>query len=292
MVKFFFKGRILLLFCLLTLWFVPTFASADRVEETAVITLGNDLTDSQKKAMLDHFNRADAKQLVITNQEEHEALSGLLPKNVIGDKAISSSLVVLKEKGYGIQVTTDHINWVSPEMYAQALSTAGIEDAEIQVAAPYPVSGTAALTGIMKAFEAATDQVIDKEQKEAASEEMVLTAQLAEEKGDREKVLSLMNNLKKELAGKALNEQQMSALIDQLAAQIGLEITEEEKAALISLGMKIQELDIDWNQVLAQGEKMLEQAKVFLQENPETKSWIVSIWEQMKAWIDKFLANM
>lgn len=47
---------------------------------------------------------------------------------------------------------------------------------------------------------------------------------------------------------------------------------------------KIQALDIDWDQVMAQGEKMLEQAKVFLEQNPEAKSWIVSLWEQLKTW--------
>ncbi len=38
-------------------------------------------------------------------------------------------------------------------MYISALATAGITDARIIVASPFEVSGTAALTGVYKAYE-------------------------------------------------------------------------------------------------------------------------------------------
>lgn len=38
-------------------------------------------------------------------------------------------------------------------MYKNALATAGITDAKVLISAPFPVSGTGALTGIYKAYE-------------------------------------------------------------------------------------------------------------------------------------------
>ena len=53
----------------------------------------------------------------------------------------------------GITVETHNIDWVTGDMYRGALLTAGIYDANIIVAAPFDVSGTAALLGIYKAYE-------------------------------------------------------------------------------------------------------------------------------------------
>ena len=38
-------------------------------------------------------------------------------------------------------------------MYINALATAGVKDASVYVTAPFSVSGTPALTGIIKAYE-------------------------------------------------------------------------------------------------------------------------------------------
>ena len=58
-----------------------------------------------------------------------------------------------------------NINWVTDAMYTNALITAGVKDAEIQITAPFKVSGTAALTGLMKAYETASNKQIPEEVK-------------------------------------------------------------------------------------------------------------------------------
>ena len=83
----------------------------------------------------------------------------------IGKRTISSAYVELLEKGEGIEVDTHNITWVTREMYANALVTAGVENAKVIAAAPFKVSGTGALTGIMKAFEAVTGKELDEEAK-------------------------------------------------------------------------------------------------------------------------------
>jgi len=280
------KKGILLVFILC--FSLGSFAFADQIIEKPIVTLGKDLTKAQADEMLQHFGHPQAEIIYITNQEEHQALANLLPAKVIGNKAISSSMITLKDAGYGIQVATDNISWVTDQMYAQALATAGIENAEVKVAAPFPVSGTAALTGIMKAFETVSNEKISEEQKQTATEEMVLTAKLAEEKGNDQQVVELMKQLKAQLAENKLSEEQLAQVIDNLAAQSGLNLTPDEKDALISLAIKIQNLNINWDSVVVQGHQLLDGAKDYLDANPEAKSWFVSLWEKLKMWIDSF----
>jgi len=280
------KKGILLVFILC--FSLGSFTFADQIIEKPIVTLGKDLTKAQADEMLQHFGHPQAEIIYITNQEEHQALADLLPAKVIGNKAISSSMITLKDAGYGIQVATDNISWVTDQMYAQALATAGIENAEVKVAAPFPVSGTAALTGIMKAFETVSDEKISEEQKQTATKEMVLTAKLAEEKGNDQQVVELMKQLKAQLAENKLSEEQLAQVIDNLAAQSGLNLTPDEKDALISLAIKIQNLNINWDSVIVQGHQLLDGAKDYLDANPEAKSWFVSLWEKLKMWIDSF----
>src|SRR5690606_11431705 len=104
------------------------------------------------------------------------------------------------EKGSGITVQTNNITHITETMYANALITAGVKDAEVYVTAPTQVSGTAGLTGILKAFEAAADTKISDEQKEVANEEMVRTSELGEKIGDPDKAAQFMMDLKQKVA--------------------------------------------------------------------------------------------
>ena len=48
----------------------------------------------------------------------------------------------------GIKVRTANLNYVTGNMIANALSTAGVTNCEAVAACPYEVSGTGALTGV------------------------------------------------------------------------------------------------------------------------------------------------
>ena len=56
-------------------------------------------------------------------------------------------MISLTDKGNGIKVSTYNINYCTAGMYKNALATAGISDANIIVAGPFALSGTAALVG-------------------------------------------------------------------------------------------------------------------------------------------------
>ena len=127
----------------------------------------------------------------VTNAEEHEYLDSYLSNSIIGSRALSSVLVEGKKDGSGINVTTSNITYCTPGMYENALATAGIENADIKVAGPFNISGTAALVGAIKAYENMTGEQVSEENADTATNELVVTGQVAENVGDQERPKSL-----------------------------------------------------------------------------------------------------
>src|SRR5690606_13732299 len=150
----------------------------------------------------------------------------------------------------GLEIeTTDYIKLITDEMYANALITAGVKDAKIYITAPGNVSGTAALTGIIKAYEVSSDQVIPEEVKQVANEEMVETTKLSEKFG-AEDAAALIAKIKDEIAKNApANEEELRAIIETAAKELGITLTDADYNRLIELFNKLMELNIDWNQV-------------------------------------------
>ncbi|WP_409994105.1 DUF1002 domain-containing protein [[Anoxybacillus] calidus] len=268
----------------------PAIAAADAVEGDVIITLGENLTEQQKQQVLNEMNAPEnAQTITVSNAEEHKYLGGVIPKAQIGTKAISSSMITIGAKGSGLDVETNNITWVTEEMYTNALITAGVKDAKIYITAPFPVSGTAALTGLMKAYEVSSDQVIPDEVKKVANEEMVKTAKLGESIGN-DKAVALLTRIKEEIAkNPPTTDADLRALIERIAKELGITLTEEEINSLISLFNKMKNLNIDWNQVNDQLSKAKDKISTFLQSE-EGKTFIQNIidilreiWNAIKA---------
>ena len=136
-------------------------------------------------------------------------------------------------------------------MYANALATAGITGAEIYVTAPFNVSGTGALTGILKAYEQSTGEALDEDLKKAANEEMVITADLAEgEDVSEDEAIDFINKIKEEVdKQKPETTEELRALIQRLAEEMGLTLTDEQLDQLVNLFNKLKDLNIDWDKV-------------------------------------------
>lgn len=119
--------------------------------EDEIVTLGKDLTLNQRDEILREMNATeDAKIIEVTNQEEYEYLGDVLTSKEIGNKAISSAIVRYTNKGSGLNIDlSPNIVVVSESSYRNAMTTAGVTDADVYVTAPGKVSGTAALTGIL-----------------------------------------------------------------------------------------------------------------------------------------------
>src|SRR5690606_12952798 len=93
----------------------PSLSFADAVPGDVIITLGEDLTETQKETILKEMNAPENPQIVVvTNEEEHQYLGRYIPKARIGNKALSSASITIGEKGSGIDVTiTEHITLIT-----------------------------------------------------------------------------------------------------------------------------------------------------------------------------------
>lgn len=250
------KKMILAFLALLIVFFAglrPLEALADAAPGDTVVTLGADLTDSQRQDILNEMNVDPDKVEVIkvTNEEEHKYLDAYLPKAQIGTRAISSSKITIGEKGTGLSVSTHHITYVTDDMYLNALATAGVKDAKVYVTAPFDVSGTAGLTGLIKAYEVTTGKVIPEKQKQVANEEIVTTAKLAQQDGvGKEKAANLMTAIKEKIAKEnPKTDQDLEKIIRDAADQVGVTLSDADVQKLVDLFNKIKDLNIDWDSV-------------------------------------------
>lgn len=223
---------------------VPALA-VDAGEARTVV--GADLTQSQIDEVYKTFGiaRGDVKELTVTNAEERDYLEGIVSESVIGTRSISCIYIKVLAAGSGLTVRSSNISWCTNEMYQAAMLTAGITDAEVTVTAPFAVSGTAALTGVYKAYEDITGKTLEMQNKETAAEELVITAELADAT-DSAAALSIINELKlilDEISG--MTDEQLHDEIVRIAASYGYTLTEEEIARIISLCRSMQGLSVD-----------------------------------------------
>ena len=223
---------------------VPALA-VDAGEARAVI--GANLTDEQIADVYKNFgiSRGDVTELRVTNADERKYLSGYVDDSVIGTNSISCVYIEVLDEGEGLDVTTSNINWCTSQMYVSALATAGITDAKIIVAAPFEVSGTAALTGVYMAYEDITGEKLDETAKLVSTQELTLTAELADKIGSYDSV-EIVNELKL-LLGETRNmtDEQLRAEIVSIASDLGVTLTDTQINQLISRCRSLEKLNPD-----------------------------------------------
>ncbi|WP_067934657.1 DUF1002 domain-containing protein [Alicyclobacillus kakegawensis] len=263
-------------------------AWADATPGERVITLGNDLTEQQKQQIENDFSETSRdKVITVTHEDEERQLNGIVPQSLIGDRAISSSLIVLENPGYGIRVTTKNITWVTSNMYTNALLTAGVKDADITVEAPFPVSGTAALVGITKAFEAATGQTLNPNREAVANQEMMQTAQLGQQLNDPQKAAAFVNALKDKVSQEhPQTDGQYRDLILQLAHQMNITLNNQQINGLIDLLKKFNALHLDWGTL----SKEATNVQQFIHNHPKQENAIDGVFRQITSAIRQIIS--
>lgn len=240
------KKLIAMIVVILLFGMLATPALADSVGEKC-ITLGADLTDEQRVLVLQSFGIKDGdtiKELTVSNDEERLYLKGLVPDEKIGRKALSSIYIEILESGAGMTITTNNINWCTTQMYKNALTTAGITDAKVIVSAPFPVSGTAGLTGAYKAYESITGITLSDIAKSVGVEELIVTGELAEYIGSDEAAL-LINELKKILdQTQNMTDDQVRSEIRAIADAYNVALTDAQVEQLLKLCRSLEKLDV------------------------------------------------
>ena len=284
------KNKLILLFILVLTTVFPLTILADAAEGDVIITLGEDLKEEDKQKLLEEMNAPENAQIIsISNAEEHQYLGDYIPKATIGTRALSSSSITIGAPDSGLDITTNNVTWVSEEMYTNALITAGVKDASIYITAPTAVSGTAALTGIIKAYEISSDQVIPENVKQVANEEMVETVKLGDSIG-ADKAAELVAKIKDEIAQNApQNDDELRTIIENAALDLGISLTEAQIQSLIDLFNKMKELNIDWNQVGEQLNLAKEKLTNYL-ESEEGQNFLTKLKEFFISLIDAITA--
>ena len=212
----------------------------------AVAVIGADLTDEQVSLVYDAFGiaRGSVTELRMTNEMERRYLSGMVDETEIGTRSISCVYVEIWPAGSGLQITTtDNISYFTPEMYGSALSTAGITDGRIIVAAPFPVSGTGALAGIYCAYETLTGSTMDELQKSTSTQELTVTGGLAEVIGEAD-AADIVSDIKNALTTMdSMSDEELRELILGAAYQYNVSLTDTQVDQLIRLCRSIVSLD-------------------------------------------------
>lgn len=231
-------------------------------EDKPYLALGANLTAEQQATVLEllGINPAELEEydvIYVTNEEEHQYLGEYVSADKIGTRSLSSVLVVKREEGHGINITTKNISYCTIGMYKNALITAGITDADIIVAGPTPISGTAALVGALKAYSVMTGEEVSEESMDAALNELVLTGDIAQIVGDSQKAEELLAYLKQVLIENGLDsEAEIQKAIEDACDEFDITLTQDEIDQLITLLMKIKDLDLDLDTIMSQAQAL------------------------------------
>ena len=222
-------------------------------DDKPYLALGADLSDDQRNTVLslmgiDPANLANYDVTYVTNAQEHQYLDSYVDASKIGSKSWSSVVIVKRKKGNGLNISTNNITYCTVGMYKNALTTAGITDADIIVAGPKPISGTAALVGIFEAYEAMTGETVQDNVVDAALNELVVTGELeASIQGltDQE-VEEFIAYIKSLIAEKGLtDEKSINEAIDEACDKYGVTLSDDERQKIVDLLLKITSLGID-----------------------------------------------
>ena len=211
------------------------------------VVLGADLTEEQIATVYRLFGieRGSVEELTVTNTEERSYLKGFVDDKVIGKYAISCVYVELLEEGKGLSVETYNVTWCTSEMYKNALVTAGVKDAKIIVAAPFEVSGTAALTGIYKAYEHITGDTLDETAKAVGTQELTITGELAEEIGNLD-ATEIVTGLKEVLGETVkMSDEEIRQEIVRIAGEYNVTLSDRQIQQLIDLCRSLEGLDAE-----------------------------------------------
>ena len=253
------KTVAVIVLCTFVLGIPQVFAITKEDTEHKVIAVYGEALSAEQlaetKKLLNVDEEEDILELTVTAQDIVKYINGDPNSNMY-----SSAKITKLEEGQGIrviQITPENITQVTNEMYANALLTAGVTDAKVEVASPIPVTGHSALTGIFKAYES-TGEELDTARLEVADEELNVATKLAEEAGmSDEKVSELLTEIKQVIAEQnPVTKEEVEQIVQEKLDELGIQLSEEYKQLLYDLFDKIRQLDIDFDALKGQLEQL------------------------------------
>ena len=130
------------------------------------------------------------------------------------------------------------------------MTTAGITDADIIVAGPQEISGTAALVGVFKAYQEMTGETINADIIDASLNELVVTGQLEQSIAglSDEEVEEFIAYIKSVIAQNDLkDEASINQAIDDACSKYNVTLSDSERQQIVDLLLKRLHL---WESIL------------------------------------------
>ena len=267
-----------IIWILLPIFLLNFVVIADVREGDEFISFGADLDQAQRDLMFEYFNPQNRPKIIeVTNAEERSYLQKYIPLSQIGTRAISSIYIRNLSGNSGIKIETKNITWVTAGMYANAVSTAGVKDVLIKAGAPFPVSGTAALTGIFKTFEVASGKTIDSSRKDVAYQELVTTGDLGGEIG-QDNAEVLIRDIKKDvIENKSANPEEIRIITKNNANKYNITLTEEQIQRIEELMNKINHLNLNIEEISNQLQNLNTRVKGIEEEGKKVSGVLAQI---------------
>ncbi len=221
---------------------------------TTLIAMGESNSDAQRAELLGYFgNPTDAEITVITVADTKEAMKEIVPDLNIGTANSSAALTCLP-LGDGLQVQTVNINAVTPAMYAIALVTAGVGDAQLIVASPSdaPAGGLTALTGIFDAWNKVKceSSQTTPERQELALRQLALVTEISGALGQSTTGYAgafVIDSQRTIVIGGYTTPEDISAAIANQEAVYNITVPATQRQKLIDFFVQLQKQNIDWS---------------------------------------------
>lgn len=229
-----------------------------------VVVYGEQLSVAQKdevRRLLDVSDPSQVREITATGQDLVNYIGGDPHANMY-----SSAKITRNDSGEGIVVnivTSENITEVTKEMYANALLTAGVKDAVVDVASPKKVTGHSALVGIYKAYDTGEGAKLNKDRTEVANEELNLATNLAKKEGmDSDKVSQLLTEIKQEIAAQhPATKEDIANIIDEKLKSLNISLSQKDRQLLIDLFDKMRHLNINFDNVQTQLDHLAQDVK-------------------------------
>ncbi|RDW20787.1 DUF1002 domain-containing protein [Oceanobacillus chungangensis] len=244
-----------------------------------IVVYGGTLSEDQRNEVREKLEVSDPEAVV-----EYDVTGQDVVNYINGDanaRLFSSAKIVRQEEGNGLTiniVTPENITEVSSDMYANALLTAGVSDATVDVVSPVKVSGHSALTGIYKAYDAEGIE-LDKERMEIANEELGVATDLADNEGmSQEKVSQLLTEIKQMIADQnPATREDVEQIVSEQLQNLEIMLNEADRQMLIDLFDKMRNIDIDFGAVKTQ----LEDIASSISDKANELGLDASFWEKV-----------
>ena len=198
------------------------------------VVLGGDLTEKEERKVIRLMGASkNTKKTKISHKREVKELKKYLTMKYIGDIAVSSTYI--KKAESGLHLKTININYVTNTMYHNIMSTLGMKNVEVTIAAPEPTFGSCAILGLIDGYEKVSGEKISNKRKELSFKEMRMTIDLNKKYGKR-KGTNFWNRLKTRVINSRLTDyNECKAITRTMASLSDVDLTKSEITSITKI---------------------------------------------------------